>query len=83
MKILAIMALALGMSASAALAGPVTHDQARNIQASIVAENCFGGEMETESNGNVAFEVEDAVCPDGVFDFKLDKDFNILSRTKS
>ena len=83
MKILAIIALALGLSATAAVAGPVTHDQARNIQAAIVAQDCYGGELETESGGNVAFEVEDAVCPDGVFDFKLDRDFNILSRTKS
>ena len=82
MKILAITALALGMSVSAALAGTVTHDQARSIQAAINAQNCYGGEMETESNGNVAFEVEDAVCPDGVYDFKLDKDFNVLSRSK-
>ena len=83
MKILAITALALGLSATAALAGPVTHDQAKSIQIAINGQDCYGGEMETESGGNVAFEVEDAVCRDGVFDFKLDKDFNILSRKPS
>ncbi len=83
MKSLAVAALALGLTATTAFAGPVTHDQAKSIQAAINGQDCYGGEFETESNGKAAFEVDDSVCRDGVYDFKLDKDFNILSRVKS
>jgi len=83
MRSLVIAALALALTVTAAFAGPVTHNQAKSIQQAINGQDCYGGEMETESNGKAAFEVDDAVCRDGVYDFKLDKDFNILSRKKS
>lgn len=83
MKTLTIAALALVIAASAAMAGgPVTHEQAKSIQAALNGQDCYGGEMEAESNGKAAFEIDNAVCRDGEYDFKLDKDFNILSRSK-
>ena len=83
LKTLTIAALTLAIAIPAAMAGsPVTHGQAKNIQAALNGQDCYGGEMEAESKGKVAFEVDDAVCRDGEYDFKLDKDFNILSRSK-
>ena len=82
MKKLAIALIVFGSAASAAHAGTaVTHDQAKRIQAALNALDCYGGEMEAERGGAV-FEVDDAVCKDGEYDFKLDKNFKVLSQTR-
>ena len=84
MRTLAIVALALICTGTAACADDaVSHEQAKSIQAALNALDCYGGDMETETGGAASFEVDDAVCKDGQYDFKLDKDFKVISQTRS
>jgi hypothetical protein len=61
----------------------VSFEEAKGIQAALNAMDCYGGDMERENNGAVAFEVDDAVCADGQYDFKLDKSLGVVSKKKS
>lgn len=56
-----------------------TPEQAEKIAAALAAQGCQGGEMEVDDG---KFEVDDAKCADGEYDFELDKDFNIISKKK-
>jgi len=83
MRTLAIAVLALACIGTAACADDsVTYDQAKSIQDALNALDCLGGDMETETGDGAAFEVDEAVCKDGQYDFKLDKDFNVISQKK-
>ena len=84
MKTLAFAAIAFAFTASSLAADDnVSFEEAKSIQAALNAINCYGGEMEREDEGDVAFEVEDVVCADGQYEFKLDKSFGIVSKEKS
>ena len=85
MRFIAATALALFAMTTAACADDgVTFAQGQRIQDALKAVGCIGGDMETETGGNIAFEVDDAVCDDdNQYDFKLDKDFNILTKSRS
>lgn len=61
----------------------ITYEEAKGIQAALNALDCLGGDMDTETDGTTAYEVDDAACKDGQYDFKLDKDFKVISQTKS
>ena len=84
MKALVLAAAAVALTASSLAADDsVSFEEAKGIQAALNAINCYGGDMERENNGAVAFEVDDAVCADGQYDFKLDKSFGVVSKKKS
>lgn len=84
MKALVLAAAAVALTASSLAADDsVSFEEAKSIQAALNAINCYGGDMERENNGAVAFEVDDAVCADGQYDFKLDKSFGVVSKKRS
>ncbi|MGI9525287.1 MAG: hypothetical protein ACR2PG_26955 [Hyphomicrobiaceae bacterium] len=84
MKLLFAVTIATLFAVSSAAAGSrVTFDEAKKIQAALNAMNCYGGEMERDVEGAVVFEVDDVVCEDGHFDFKLDKALGVVSKSKS
>lgn len=84
MKALVLAAVAVAFTASSLSADDiVSFEEAKSIQAALNAIDCYGGEMERETNGAVAFEVEDVVCADGQYDFKLDKSFGVVSKERS
>lgn len=77
-----IFAVALALSGSAAFAdSPVKDADGAKIKAALSAVGCEGGKYEQETEASGVFEVDDAKCKDGQFDFKLDKDFKILSKS--
>lgn len=70
-------------STSALLADtPVTPTEAEKIKAALEAWGCSGGKMEKETEASGYFEVDDAKCKDGQYDFKLDKDFKVTVITR-
>ena len=78
----ALFALAFALSGSAALAdSPVKDADAAKIKAALTAVGCEGGKYEQETEATGLFEVDDAKCKDGQFDFKLDKDFKIVNKS--
>jgi hypothetical protein len=61
---------------------PVTPAEAEKIQAALKAWGCSGGKMEQETEATGVYEVDDAKCPDGQYDIKLDKDFKVIVITR-
>jgi hypothetical protein len=61
---------------------PVAPDEAEKIQAALKEWGCSGGKMEQESEGSGVYEVDDATCPDGQYDIKLDDEFRVISITR-
>jgi hypothetical protein len=61
---------------------PVTPAEAEKIQAALAAWGCTGGKMEKETEATGYFEVDDAKCKEGQYDFKLDKDFKVIVITR-
>jgi len=83
MKIFAVAALAFGFLMLPAVAdGPVSDTEGKGIQAALAIWNCAGGEMEKESGDVTTYEIDDAECANGEYDFKLDGDFNITIATR-
>lgn len=77
---LGLTALLLMPAAAFADDKPPTPEQAEKIKAVLAAQGCQGGEMEVEDDGT--FEVDEAKCADGDYDFELDKNFNVTSKKK-
>jgi hypothetical protein len=83
MRKIAITAFAIVFCGTAAWADEKPSDaEAKSIQAALGAWGCSGGEMEKESESTGVFEVDDAKCKDGQYDFKLDKNFKIISMSR-
>ena len=81
--VMALAAAGIIASTSALLAdSPVTPAEAEKIKAALEARGCTGGKMEKETEGSGYFEVDDAKCKDGQYDFKLDKDFKVTVITR-
>lgn len=79
---IALLTAVLALSGTAALAdSPVKEADSAKIKAALSAVGCEGGKYEQETEASGVFEVDDAKCKDGQFDFKLDKDFKILSKS--
>ncbi len=57
---------------------PVSDEEAQSIQAALLDWGCEGGEMEKEPDDPRHYEVDDARCKDGEYDFKLDDDFDVI-----
>ena len=60
---------------------PVSPAEAEKIQAALKPWGCSGGKMEQETEATGVYEVDDAKCPDGQYDIKLDKGFRVISIT--
>jgi hypothetical protein len=81
--VMGLAAAGIITSTSALLADtPVTPAEAEKIKAALEAWGCSGGKMEKETEGSGYFEVDDAKCKDGQYDFKLDKDFKVTVITR-
>jgi hypothetical protein len=50
-------------------------EETKSIQSALSQLGCAGGETVKEPSG--LFEIDDANCKIGQYDFKLDKDFNV------
>jgi hypothetical protein len=80
---MALAAAGIIASTSAVLAdSPVTPAEAEKIKAALEAWGCTGGKMEKETEASGYYEVDDAKCKDGQYDFKLDKDFKVTVITR-
>lgn len=78
----ALLANVLAMSGTAAFAdSPVKDADGAKIKAALEAVGCEGGKYEQETEASGVFEVDDAKCKDGQFDFKLDKNFKIVNKS--
>ena len=79
---IALLTAVLALSGTAALAdSPVKEADSAKIKAALSAVGCEGGKYEQETEASGVFEVDDAKCKDGQFDFKLDKDFKIVNKS--
>lgn len=77
-----MLAAAVAFSGSLAMAdSPVNEDDAAKIKSALEAVGCEGGKYEQETEASGVYEVDDAKCKDGQFDFKLDKEFKILGKS--
>ena len=82
--ILSVAALMLPATASLADAPPSAQERAQ-VMAALSAVGCSDPrEIEREEDDGVieGYEVEDAKCADGIYDFELDTKFNITDRDK-
>jgi hypothetical protein len=63
---------------------PVTAEEQAAIVAALEAEGCSGGtyEFDDEDDDDAPFEVDDAQCGDGIYDFELSGDFQIRERER-
>jgi len=81
--VMALAAAGIIASTSALLADtPVTPADAERIKAALEAWGCTGGKIEKETEASGYYEVDDAKCKEGQYDFKLDKDFNVTVITR-
>lgn len=79
MKRIATAAFALALSGTAAFADAKPSDEeVAKIKETVAAWGCEGGTYEKESEATGVFEVEDAKCKAGQFDFRLGKDFKAI-----
>lgn len=82
MKKALVAACVLVLGSSAAYADSKVNDaDAAKLKAAIADFGCSGGEYEHETEGSGVYEVEDAKCKSGQYDFRLTKDFKVFSIT--
>ena len=74
--------VAMAMSTAVLADTPVSEAEAQKIRAALEAWGCSGGKMEKETEASSLYEVDDAKCKDGQYDFKLDKDFKVIVITR-
>lgn len=86
MRLLAISIAALMLPATASFAdAPPTAQERARVLAALAEVGCSDPrEIEREEDDGVieGYEVEDAKCADGVYDFELDANFNITDRDR-
>ena len=83
MRSITIAALALACCDTAACADErVSHEEAKSIQATLNSLDCYGGDMERKTKATAAYDIDHVVCKDGQYEFKLDKDFNVISQNR-
>jgi hypothetical protein len=79
MKRFAVIAIATTFFAAPAFADEkVTEDEGKKIEAAIAEWGCSGGKFEKESEATGVYEVDDAKCKGGQYDFRLGKDFKVM-----
>jgi hypothetical protein len=59
-----------------------TEAEIAKIKQAVAAWGCEGGTYEKETEGSGIFEAEDVKCKGGQYDFRFDKEFNVLAITK-
>jgi hypothetical protein len=76
--------LVIVLAAAAARADrPVTAEERAAIVAALEAEGCSGGTYEYDDDDDDGeFEVDEARCADGTYDFELSRDFQIKERDR-
>jgi hypothetical protein len=79
--ILAVFGAALFGSGALADA-KLTDSEAAKVKQAIAAWGCEGGKFEKESEGSDVLEAEDVICKGGQYDFRLDKNFNVIVITR-
>jgi hypothetical protein len=71
--------LGAALFASGALAdAKLTDLETAKVKEVIAAWGCEGGKFEKESEGSGILEAEDVICKGGQYDFRLDKNFNVV-----
>jgi hypothetical protein len=78
----ALMLVIVLSSVAARADRPVTAEDRAAIVAALEAESCSGGEYEHDDDDDEAYEVDDARCADGTYNFELSRDFRILERDR-
>lgn len=77
-----IAALVLGSTAAFADSKP-SEEETKKLNEALAAMGCEGGELEKETEGTGAFEVDDAKCKfGGQWDIKFNSDFLAISMTR-
>lgn len=77
------MLLLASLISTAALAdAQVSPADAEKIRATLKEWGCSGGKMEQEREASGVYEVDDAQCPGGQYDIKLDREFRVVSITR-
>lgn len=83
MRRMIIAVLGATLCGTGALADAKPSDaEAEKIRQAVAAWGCEGGAYEKESEGSGVFEAEDVKCKSGQYDFRLDKDFHVLTITR-
>ncbi len=86
MRVFLLLATVLALPAGVALAdSPPTAAEKAKIMAVLQAEGCADPrevERETDFGRLEGFEVEDAKCADGIYDFALDVNFKVVERDR-
>jgi hypothetical protein len=82
MKRILVAFVAMSMSTAVLADTPVSDADAQKIRAALQPWGCSGGKMEQETEGSGVYEVDDAKCPGGQYDIKLDKEFKVISITR-
>jgi hypothetical protein len=78
-----VLPLAFALLAADARADhDLTPEERASIAAALEAEGCTGGEYEHDDDDDDDYEVDDAQCADGSYDFELSKDFKITERDR-
>ena len=85
MHVVALMLVIVLAAAAARADRPVTADERAAIVAALEAEGCSGGTYEHDDDhddDDGEFEVDEARCADGTYDFELSRDFQIKERDR-
>lgn len=72
------VALLLALVPTFALADDPSKDEVAKIKEALAVWGCEGGEYEKEDEASGVFEVDDAKCKAGQYDFRLNKDFKVF-----
>jgi hypothetical protein len=82
MRKLMLVALAAGLSSTAALADSKPSDaEAEKIVATLTEWGCEGGTLEKETEATSVFEIDDTKCHGAQYDFKLDSAYKVIAVT--
>jgi hypothetical protein len=61
----------------------LTDAESAKVKQAIAAWGCEGGKFEKESEASGVLEADDVKCKDrGQYDFRLDRDFNVVAITR-
>jgi hypothetical protein len=75
--------LGAALFGSGALAdAKLTDSEAAKVKQVIATWGCEGGKYDKESEGSGILEAEDVICKGGQYDFRLDKNFNVIVITR-
>jgi len=79
MKRLLVLMLFFAMGGVAAADEPASDEESAKVAEALKGWGCEGGDLVKEGS---RFEVDDATCSQGEYDFYLDKDFTVFALVK-